>query len=105
MRIFNHTPHRVRCVDENGNEQVFEPEGIVPRVSQTSSFVRHVNGVDLWESCYGEVQDLPEAHPDTFLIVSAIVKIACPARSDLLSPGELIRDSEGKVVGCKGLRI
>ena len=103
--IKNYTPHLVRIIMRDGSEKIFTPSGVVPRVSQTSKLVKELGGVEIYESSYGEVQDLPEARPDVFLIVSAIVKIACPDRPDLLSPGELIRDDQGKVVGCKGLRI
>ena len=34
-----------------------------------------------------------------------LVASACPDRSDLLVPGPLVRDSEGKVIGCRGLSI
>ena len=105
MKIFNYTAHTVLSSNKDGTTRAFEPVGIVPRVSQKSNFVKQIDGVDLWESTYGRVQDLPEARLDTFLIVSALVKIACPDREDLLSPGELIRDDQGRVVGCKGLRI
>ena len=34
-----------------------------------------------------------------------IWKLEIVHRSDLLVPGPLVRDSEGKVIGCKGLSI
>jgi hypothetical protein len=48
--------------------------------------------------------DIPLA-PQTgvWLIVSALVAQAHPERSDLLFPDELVRDSAGKVIGCRRL--
>ncbi len=54
---------------------------------------------------FGDVVDLPEERPDTFLIVSAMVRSALPNRKDLASPGDLIRNDQGVVIGCKNLII
>ena len=34
-----------------------------------------------------------------------LVIAACPNRKDILAPNELIRDAEGKIVGCKSLSV
>lgn len=47
---------------------------------------------------------LPDPQPDIVFIVAKAVADAAPAhRGDLMSPGRLLRDAEGKVVGCDGL--
>jgi hypothetical protein len=48
------------------------------------------------------VVGLPEPSPDTLLIVSGMVKSAATGRTDLVSPGDLVRDAAGVVLGCKG---
>lgn len=51
-----------------------------------------------------EIIGLPEAEEDVVLIVAKAVADAAPAyRGDLMSPGRLLRDAEGKVIGCDGL--
>jgi len=51
------------------------------------------------------VHGLPEPESDTILVVSAMVRSACPERLDLVSPGSgresLIRDASGAVIGCR----
>lgn len=52
---------------------------------------------------YGDVTGLPLPRADTLYIVSTLVQQACPDRADLVSPDLVIRDSAGRVTGCKGL--
>jgi hypothetical protein len=47
------------------------------------------------------VTGLPDAAIGVRVIVSALVKSAAP-RFDLVSPGELVRDGNGVVIGAKG---
>lgn len=51
-----------------------------------------------------EIIGLPEAEEGVVLIVAKAVSDAAPAwRGDLMSPGRLIRDEDGTVIGCDGL--
>lgn len=51
-----------------------------------------------------EIVGLPEPEEDVILIVAKAVSDAAPAgRGDLMSPGRLLRDEDGNVVGCDGL--
>lgn len=38
------------------------------------------------------------------LVVSALTALHAPERLDLYSPGPLIRDEQGRTIGCEGLR-
>jgi len=96
MDFINLTPHDVNC-----NGRIFPKSAIVARCSSQSTVVQTVDGIDLCKTEFGEVQDLPAPSDDTFYIVSALVRSACPERKDLVSPGDLLRDAEGKVIGCK----
>jgi len=98
MSIINLTPHVI-----NVNSLAISPSGTVARVTSATKVVGVIDGIDIVETSFGEVQGLPEKVEGTFLLVSALVRLAVKNRSDLLSPGEQIRDSEGKVVGCKNL--
>lgn len=51
-----------------------------------------------------EIIGLPEPEEGVVLIVAKAVGDAAPAsRGDLMSPGRLLRDEDGKVIGCDGL--
>lgn len=53
-----------------------------------------------------EIVGLPdpdEEEPVIFIVAKAVADAAPRHRGDLMSPGRLIRDEDGKVVGCDGL--
>ena len=75
----------------------------MPRCEQHEELIGKIDNIQITKQIFGEVTDLPEQEDGVYLIVSRLVATACPNRSDLLIPGPLIRDAEGKVVGCKGL--
>lgn len=51
-----------------------------------------------------EIIGLPEAEEGVVLIVAKAVCDAAPRhRGDLMSPGRLLRDEDGTVIGCDGL--
>jgi hypothetical protein len=52
---------------------------------------------------YGEVTGLPDPQVGVVFIVSGMVASAAP-REDVMSPGELVRDAQGRIIGCYGLR-
>lgn len=98
MRLINLTPHAIVCGDIT-----VAPSGAVARVSAASQEAGNVGGIPLFRTTFGEVVGLPAQEEGVLLIVSAMVRTALPARTDLLSPGEPVRDAEGRVIGCKGL--
>ena len=49
--------------------------------------------------------EIDDEQPDVLLIVSAMVRQALPDRKDLASPGDLVRDENGAVIGCGNLII
>ena len=75
----------------------------MPRCEQHEELIGKIDNIQITKQIFGDVTDLPEQEDGVYLIVSRLVATACPNRSDLLIPGPLIRDAEGKVVGCKGL--
>ena len=101
--ILNYTPHTINEVTTGTS---FPSVGNA-RVSVEYTRYARVEGIQVYTTKYGEVTGLPgdsphQLSPDTFYIVSMMVKDALPERNDLLSPGELVRNSEGQPIGCKG---
>ncbi len=103
MNIVNLTPHELRLHTESGVE-VHRSAGVA-RVSSTSTGVGSVAGVALVRATVGEVVGLPAPEEGTLFVVSAMVRAALPGRADLASPGDLVRDEAGAVVGCKSLIV
>ena len=102
MNITNLTPHAVDVVQSDGSVKTYPSSGQVARLDVSRKFVRYLDGAEVNRPTLGCVTGLPETQPSVVLIVSALVAQACPDRSDLVSPGELVRDVCGKIIGCKG---
>ena len=100
--IINLTPHEINVLAE-GMTLAYPPSGDVARVTQRNDQIDHPAtqlGVPVKRAVFGRVIGLPDMREDTTLIVSAMVKAAAPERTDLVSPGEPVRDSSGNVIGC-----
>lgn len=104
MTIINCTPHAINFVNaDNEVIRILEPSGIIPRVSSTSNILGEIDGIPEETTSYGEVTGLPAPAEDTIYVVSAMVAQACPERNDLRIPGQQVRDSQGRIIGCRSL--
>lgn len=115
--VFNFTPHTINETIEGksypsiGNIRVSSKryESSIGKILFNVVF----GDLEGWESLY----DIPD---DSIIVVSAMVKNAhkeffqdhaayasllISKQFILVSPGELVRDNEGKVIGCKGFDI
>lgn len=100
------TPHAVCVLDADGEVvKTYDPSGSVPRVSSTANVVSSIDGIDVVETVFGEVEGLPEARQDTVYLVSALVRLAATDRTDLVSPdtspASAVRNDRGHIVGVK----
>ena len=100
QRFVNLTPHEVNIGDLD-----FPASGTVARVVVEHQEIGEHAGVPLLVGSYGEVSNLPEPEEGVLYIVSAAVRTALPERKDLGSPAHLVRDEEGRIVGCLALEI
>ena len=100
MKLVNLTPHEI-----NIGGRVILPSGTVTRCEEITVRVGSFDGIELVQKEYGEVIDLPDLEWNTLYIVSAMVRMAVPGRMDLASPGDLVRDENGKIIGYKNLVI
>ena len=99
-RFVNLTPHEV-----NVGELDLPTSGLVARVDVAHREVGHHAGVPLLVGSYGEVSNLPEPEDGVLYIVSAAVRTALPERNDLASPAHLVRDEEGRIIGCLAFEV
>lgn len=111
MRFINLTPHALNVKGTSGNFVTILPDAEGParvlydqlppeqiRVGNFDSFEVTVAGSPR------EIIGLPDPQPNIIFVVSKAVADAAPRhRGDLVSPGKLIRDADGKVIGCDGL--
>jgi hypothetical protein len=99
-RFVNLTPHEV-----NIGALDVPASGTVARVLVEHREIGQHAGVLLVDGAYGKVTNLPEPKNGVLYIVSAAVRCALPQRHDLASPAHLVRDKEGRIVGCLALEV
>lgn len=102
-KLINLTPHAVVLVLPDGGTRAVEPSGSVARCAMETVQFGEAFGVPLRRASYGEVSGLPAPEEGVVYIVSALVRAAVPARGDVASPSDFVRNEAGQVVGCKAL--
>ena len=105
MTITNLTPHALVFVLADGSSRSIAPSGAVARCRTVNSPAGDAEGIPLARVSYGAVEGLPEPAEGVLYVVSALVRAAVPGRSDVASPGDLVRDPAGNVIGCRGLVV
>lgn len=110
IRYINLTPHALQVKSLDGGFITILPDAEGPvRViyDHLPPEQVRIGGSEVAVAVAGPVREivgLPDPQPDIVFIVAKAVADAAPAhRGDLMSPGSLIRDAEGKVIGCDGL--
>lgn len=98
--IVNLTPHEITVDDVS-----FPPAATPARCEEITSSAGYFDSLPLVTKRYGQVVNLPDPYPNTMYIVSMMVRQACPGRPDLASPGDLIRDENGRILGAKNLVV
>lgn len=103
MKIRNLTPQVLNILNDYGATVVVEESGQVARCKQIEKFVGILPGAIEVTRQVVKVEGLPAAEPGTILVVSRMVAELCKDRTDVYVPGPLVRDEEGRIVGCRGL--
>jgi len=100
--LVNLTPHDITLLIPGGRRDV-PRSGTVARVV-TEAFdcapIARVRSVRLTPT--GVVEGLPDPVVGTVFIASAMAA-SVAKRADVVSPGHLVRDDEGRVIGCESL--
>lgn len=107
--IINLTPHAIVIPPEEVQSAgwVIPPSGVVARAETTLTPAEPIDGIPTSHVEYGALIDMPAPRDGVYLVVSAVCVLAARAQgrmvNDLLVPGDQIRDSSGRVVGCRSL--
>lgn len=106
MNLVNLTPHplRLRKADGTFMDLPKPAAGVaIPRRSVKTEQQGEIDGLPVYKTVLGPVENAPAPQQDTVFVVSRLVVDAMPERTDLVSPGEAIRDADGKVIGANGV--
>ena len=112
MNLMNLTPHEIRIYNEDEQHVLtVPPSGIVARIEVETVKRADVDGIPIFKTLLSglpyyargdEMVDEPHAALDTVFIVSGLFRSYHP-RFDFYQPGRLLRDEDGKPIGCVGL--
>lgn len=106
--VLNYTPHdplRIFVADEEVAALPAAGDSVrLDEIAEPTGQLR-IGGHDvpLVTMEYGRAEGLPDPVAGTVLVVSQLVCRAYPDRGDLVFPVDLVRNSAGDVVGCRGL--
>lgn len=119
MNFKNLTPHAVNVRRLDGTFLDIPASGNVARVEAKRTEMAPVDGIAVRMTTFGALTGLPAPQAGTIYIVSALVAQHKAAKrrvpvyddggmivsydTDVLVPGESIRDEAGRIVGCDGL--
>ena len=104
LNLVNLTPHELR-IHHSDKVLVLPPSGEVARVGtvRVNTFSME-DGIPLSFYKYTEITGLPDPDGRTYVVSGMVEAAAGPARLDVVSPGNLIRNEMGKPIGCEGLK-
>lgn len=104
MNLINLTPHTINFLDREGNDVcALGPSGDVARLSTATETIGDVNGIPVTRTVFGPVTGLPDPQDGVGYIVSSLVASRVPDRADVFIPADSVRDSQGRIVGCRAL--
>jgi hypothetical protein len=108
VTLVNCTPHEIiLCASDGTKLRSVPASGSVARCATertvVGSFVFQGMMIPVATVKLGAVTGLPAPRPGTIYIVSAIAGAACKTagRTDVVLVDDAVRDSEGRVIGCK----
>lgn len=103
VKLVNLTPHALTV-----DGLAIPPSGTVARLAvsreQVDIFLMDGIEIPLYRTVFGETENLPEPVEGIVYIASMLLAQAV-RRPDVVFPGEAIRDSDGRIIGCHGLAV
>jgi hypothetical protein len=109
MNIVNLTPHALNLMPDgpDGPMVTIPPGGLVARCATSRVQVDTITvdgiAIPVNRTQFGAVTGLPDPHPDTIYVVSALVAQAVPDRQDVYITDDAVRDDQGRIIGCRAL--
>ena len=99
-KIVNLTSHPINVLDEKFQVvKIIPPSGMVLRLPVKEEITGTICGVPVKKKEY-RLEELPKKKKDTLFVVSLPVA-QLSKRDDFIVPNDIIRDKDGKILGCQ----
>ena len=104
MRFINLTLHEIHEITTG---LLLAPSSRPARLEMATNVVTTVDSIPIIRSEFvGTLQHLPEPREGIMYVVSALALNGVPnTRTDVVAPGDAVRDKAGKVIACRGFRL
>jgi len=103
--LINTTPHPVHVLNRDGEVVLTIPAAPQPlRLEERVEALGDLAGVPLVKKTLAADISLPEPQDGVYYIVSLAVAQAA-RRPDLLVPDDLVRDDQGRILGCRRFAV
>ena len=102
MKMVNLCPHDLTIYRANGEIVTLPKSGRVARIVAKTLPNDMIDGIIVERVYRDEIAGLPDPQEGVVYIASAVIA-ADVRRPDVLSPGRLVRDDDGAVIGAAGL--
>lgn len=108
MQLINLTPHPLTIIGKDGTVLVNQaPDGPMARCAEDRRDVGTVtaggHSIPLRQVGFGRVTGLPAPRQGVLYVVSRATAEAATGRDDVVYPDEQVRDSDGRIIGCRAL--
>jgi len=105
VTFINTTPHPVHVLNRDGELVLTIPAASQPlRLEERLESLGDLAGVPLVKKALAADISLPEPQEGVYYIVSLAVAQAA-RRPDLLVPDDLVRDDQGRILGCRRFAV
>jgi len=102
IKIYNTTPHAIKVLDESGEVILEILKATEPlRLREENDYWWKICGISVFRKSFS-VTELPPFMPNTYYVVALpVAQIIKRDEYDFIVPHDLVRDSEGNVIGCR----
>ena len=102
--IINKTPHPVYILDKDNRVlRTFPKSRGMAKVTEVFEDVDTIDEIPISMTKVVSIEGLPAAKEDVYYIVSTVVKLALPHRTDLSTARSPVRDNSGTIIGVRRL--
>ena len=105
MNFINLTPHAITIIVDGGENIIVPASGTIARCAMENTVVGNINGIDVVETVYGDIEGLPAPQEGVAYLVSGLIMsaLAGSGRVDVFKPESFVRNEEGNIIGCRQL--
>lgn len=101
--VINLTPHPVIILLDKGEINNYESQGSLRLSTSTIKIDNLDDRTPISITKFGDLVDAPQVNNDTMYIVSSIICNANRDRADFFIPDQIVRNENGKIIGCRSL--